>query len=103
MLDDEAANQYPLQRTARQRRYDALVAIFVKAADSPGPAGTTARVPLINIFCTETTLQAAICDYFGTANAEPGEATDPSPSERLRLSETASGPQSIPVIWSSPP
>lgn len=44
---DADADQHPLPRTARQRRFDALVAIFRRAASAEG-VGTTAD-PLVNI------------------------------------------------------
>jgi len=78
----DSADQHPLARTARQRRYDALVAIFLKAAGTTDP---TTRVPLINIFCTETALQDAIRNHFHTI--QPAAASP----ERLRLCETAGG------------
>ena len=80
----DQADQYPLARTARQRRYDALLAIFLKAT---GTTQSTVRVPLVNIFCTETTLKNAIHSYFGAAN----NPADPPVSERSRFCETASG------------
>ncbi len=81
------ANQYPLARSACQRRYDAFVTIFGKAA---GTTDISNRVPLVNIFCTEATLQDAIREFFETTNGNPGHA-DSTCSERLRLCETASG------------
>ena len=100
------ANLHPLARTARQRRYDALLAIFLKAAAT---TGTTSRVPLINILCTQTTLSDAIRDYFQTNQtnqtnqtdptdptdqadqANQANRTDPVVSQRLRWCETTSG------------
>lgn len=80
----QAAAQYPLARNARQRLYDALLAICLKAA---GTTATTTQVPLVNIICTETVLADAIREFFGT----PGDPARPSTSQRLRLCETAAG------------
>ena len=96
------ANLHPLARTARQRRYDALLAIFLKAAAT---TGTTSRVPLINILCTQATLTDAIRDYFQPATnhtnqtdqtdqtdrANRTDPADPVVSQRLRWCETTSG------------
>ncbi len=86
------ADRYPLARTARQRRYDALVAIFLKAT---GTTASTDRVPLVNIVCTETVLADAISDFFATGanytGANPAARADPARSQRLRLCETVAG------------
>ena len=92
------ANLYPLARTARQRRYDAFLTIFLKAADT---TTTTSRVPLINIFCTQATLTDAIHNHFPptdpAASPDPAVSADradragPAVSQRLRLCQTASG------------
>ncbi|MEO7397828.1 MAG: hypothetical protein ABIW84_04620, partial [Ilumatobacteraceae bacterium] len=66
------ANRYPLARTARQRRYDALIAIFLKAA---GTSETTDRKPLVNIICTETALIDAIRNH--NANDQRSHTQDP--------------------------
>ncbi len=95
----DGADQHPLARTATQRTYDALIAIFLKAA---GTTETTTQVPLVNIFCTESVLSDAIRDFVGgsVAGSVAGSvgATGPrsqpdgrASSQRLRLCETASG------------
>lgn len=83
------ANQHPLARTGRQRRYDALYAIFLKADTT---TTGTSRVPLVNILCTETILTDAIRDYFTpTGPAVRAEQAGPGVSERLRMCQTATG------------
>lgn len=83
------AGQHPLARTARQRRYDAMLAIFLKAAATTDTSAAT-RVPTVNIFCTEATLQDAIRGYFrATSTQAPNDPANPPP--RFRLCETASG------------
>jgi len=75
------AELHPLERDARQRRYDALYAIFLKAAAT---TDTTNRLPLVTIHCTQHVLEDAIRTYFGRPTLN-------DPSERMRLCETDSG------------
>ena len=48
------ADQHPLPRTAGQRRFDALVAIFDAAAGSPG--GAAAPIPTVHVVVDDQTL-----------------------------------------------
>ncbi len=86
---DQAA-KYPLSRTTRQRVFDAMLAIFLKAA---GTTNTTRQVPLVTIFCTEAVLQQAIRDFFGQPSdpATPPTSQRTTLAEQTRLCETASG------------
>jgi hypothetical protein len=85
MFGDEA-NQHPLARTARQRRYDAFVTAMLKGA---AIGGSGAHEPLVNIFTNEATFNDAIRDYFGKDTVH--DSGDPGLSERLYLCQTASG------------
>jgi hypothetical protein len=77
------AASHPLARTARQRRYDALVAICLKAA---GTDESTAREPLVNIVCTAATLDQAIRDFIDDCNGtSTHDRTQPAVSERTRV------------------
>ncbi len=84
----ELASQHPLGRTARQRRYDAMLAIFLKASGAQHTAGST-RVPLINIITNEATLHSVITNYYG--DPDPAAAAEPPTSERMWLCQTTSG------------
>jgi Domain of unknown function (DUF222) len=81
------ADQFPLARTGRQRRYDALVAIFLKAAAT---TATTTRVPLVNLVCTPEQLVKALRTLVDR---------DPLPTEagQLPLSETTGGAPVDPI------
>jgi hypothetical protein len=81
----DEADQYPLPRTAAQRRYDAFVAVILKGAERNGHGHTDA---LINIFTNEPTFTWAIGNYFGSSADRCG---DPGLSERLWMCQTASG------------
>ena len=87
----DAALQHPLARTARQRRFDALIAIMLKAA---GTRASTDREPLVTIHCTPADRADAFRVFFG---AEAPPTSDPSSdgsggkSVRARYCETASG------------
>ena len=86
---DDAVN-HPLARTAAQRRHDALQHIIegfadMKAAGSP----MATREPVVNIFCTEAELAAAISEWLDTDHPTPSSAT--RTSARSRLCETAGG------------
>ena len=78
----EHADQHPLARTAKQRRYDAFVAIFKKAAAT---TATTNREPLVNIVVSLQDCEHAINTVYNT-----GTATSPS-SDRMRYCETTTG------------
>ena len=78
----EDANRFPLPRTNRQRRFDALRIIFDKAAGTPD---VTARVPVVTIVCTQTELNQAIRQHLGN-----GDDMVES-SSRMRLCETLNG------------
>jgi len=52
----ERADQYPLPRTARQRRHDALVAIFQRAYAATAKPGKLPD-PVINLLCDQATFQ----------------------------------------------
>ncbi len=80
----EDAAKHPLARNARQRLYDAMLAIYLKAAST---TDSTTQVPLVNIFCTEAVLNDAIREFVGL---RPDRSGTPA-SERLRMCETASG------------
>ena len=87
------AVKYPLARTARQRRFDALIAIMLKAA---GSKDSTDREPLVTIHCNEADLADAFRDLFDTDDTCPSSEPEPAPdpdrrSVRLRYCETASG------------
>jgi uncharacterized protein DUF222 len=70
----DTASQHPLARTQRQRRYDALVMIFRKAA---GLSPTSNLRPVVNIVTTETTLNAALGDYLSeTVSGAPVDRRD---------------------------
>jgi hypothetical protein len=91
----ENADRFELRRTARQRRYDALVKICTKAA---GTTGDTDREPLVVIISTAAEVQAAVNAYFGTyvAPFDGGvvacdDVDDIGPSARMRLCETVGG------------
>ncbi|CAB4872422.1 unannotated protein [freshwater metagenome] len=80
------ADQHPLPRTARQRRYDALLAAMLKGAST---GGSGEQEPLINIFTNEPTFNHAVRNYFGRDTAD--DFGDPGVSERLWMCQTASG------------
>ncbi len=85
----DAAN-HPLARTAAQRRHDALQHIIegfanMKASCTPAAA----REPVVNLFCSEAELAAAIREHLHTG-PEP-EWTPTTPTSRSRLCETAGG------------
>ncbi len=84
----ELANEHPLGRTARQRRYDAMLAIFLKAAGAQTASGST-RAPLVNILTNEATLYAVITNYYG--DPDPATAAEPPTSHRMWLCQTTSG------------
>ncbi len=75
-----------MTRTARQRRYDALIKICRRAAEA---TATNPLQPLVNIFCDEQTLTDAIRSHTGhTRSAD----RSPEPAEFLsRRCQTASG------------
>ena len=81
----DQADLHPLARTVKQRRYDAFVAIFKKAAAT---TETTNREPLVNIVVSLADCEQAIHTIYntnpGTAGSEPG-------SEWMRYCETTSG------------
>ena len=83
----DRANEYPLPRTVKQRRYDAFMAIMTNNAGC-GAGGAGSETPLVNIFTNETTLRYAIRHYFGHDTDDLG---DPGMSERLWMCHTASG------------
>ena len=76
------ADQFPLARTARQRRFDAFQAVMLKGAgtDQHGHVATT-----VNIVTSPENLERVIRDYLGDRTLSSG------PSERLRLSQTVNG------------
>jgi hypothetical protein len=78
----DQANQYPLARTARQRRFDAFVAVMLKGAatDQPGHVAAT-----VNLVSTPDQLDRMIRTYLG------GDTITNSSSERLRMCETVNG------------
>ncbi len=80
----DRANEYPLPRTTKQRRYDAFIAVMTNNAGSGGASET----PLVNIFTNENTLRYAIRNYFGNDTDDLG---DPGMSERLWMCHTANG------------
>jgi Domain of unknown function (DUF222) len=81
----ERMNPSLLDRTAAQRRFDALLAIFTAAAG----AGVAGRVdPLVNIIVDQTTLEHHLARLAG---ADP-EPIDPATVDERRC-ETASGHQ----------
>jgi Domain of unknown function (DUF222) len=80
----EAAEQFPLARTARQRRYDALMAIFLKAANTTATSAASTRLPLVNIVCTPDQLVNALRLLF---DQDPVQA----PAGELPLSQTVNG------------
>ena len=70
------AEQHPLQRTARQRRFDALVAIF-RAAAASGAVGPPAE-PMVNIVIDAHTWAQLLIDAgLSTCSGLDGEAVDP--------------------------
>ncbi len=80
------AKQYQLARTATQRRYDALVAIFLKASGANGTARVT---PLVNIITNEHTLNQIVGNYY--ANPDAHAAAEPPTSDHMWLCQTATG------------
>jgi hypothetical protein len=82
----DQAKQHPLPRTAKQRRYDALVAIFLKAA---GADGTVRLTPLVNIVTNEETLNQVITNYYG--HPDPAQTTEPPTTQRMWLCQTVAG------------
>jgi len=94
-LDDVAANQarygdqansHALPRTAAQRLYDAVVAIFHKAA---GTDQTTDREPLVTIVVSQADCEHAIRHFFGGTDTAPAGGV----SERMRYCQTTTGTQ----------
>ena len=89
----DSANQHPLARTARQRRYDALLSIVLKgAAAASSPAGFAD--PLVNIVTNVETLNAVVQSHFGSLGppmANPPMTHPPATSERMWLCQTVSG------------
>ena len=87
----DLANQHPLARTARQRRYDAMLTIFLTAnnTNSAQGAGAGNKVPLINIITNEHTLTTVINNYY--ANPNPQHQADPPTPDRLWMCHTTSG------------
>ena len=91
----DSANQHPLARTARQRRYDALLSIVLRgapAASSPSVAGCSE--PLVNIVTNVETLNAVVQSHFGSLGppmANPPMTHPPATSERMWLCQTVSG------------
>jgi hypothetical protein len=71
----DQANDHPLPRTARQRRYDAFVSLILNGGGTP------------NVVIH--TNQAAIDQALGVRFAEPAEPSDPS--DQLPLCQTGSG------------
>ncbi len=82
----DCANEYPLPRTNKQRRYDAFIAIMNNNAGTGSGSGSD--TPLVNIFTNETTLRYAIRNQFGHVTDDLG---DRGMSERLWMCHTASG------------
>ncbi len=78
----DRANEYPLPRTTKQRRYDAFIAVMTNNAGAGG------ETPLVNIFTNENTLRHAIRNYFGHDTDDLG---DPGTSDRLWMCQTANG------------
>ena len=78
----DQAHQFPLARTARQRRFDAFQAAMLKGAatDQPGHVATT-----VNIVTSPENLERVIRDYLGEGTPQTG------PSERFRLCQTVNG------------
>lgn len=89
----DSANQHPLARTARQRRYDALLSIVLKGAPAASsPAGFAD--PLVNIVTNVETLNAVVQSHFGSLGppmANPPMTHPPATSERMWLCQTVSG------------
>ena len=83
----EAMSASRMVRTERQRRFDALVAIFTAAAAS-GVLG--ASQPTVNVFCDQAVLEHAVVTALG-GSAEP---LDPSVPHRC---ETSHGVQLDPL------
>ncbi len=84
------AKQHPLTRTNRQRIFDAMLTIFLKAAET---THTTRQTPLVTIFCTQAVLEQAIRDHLATS-PDPANPTTSQRNrlfERIPLCETASG------------
>lgn len=80
-IHGDGATAATMPRTARQRRYDALVAIFERAAGSPVDASTPE--PVVNVHVDAHTLDVMM-------NGE--RATTPAPDDpRERRCETLSG------------
>ncbi len=80
----DRANEYPLPRTNKQRRYDALMAVMTNNAGAGG------ETPLVNIFTNENTLRYAIRNYFGH-DTDVDDLGDPGISDRLWMCHTANG------------
>ena len=81
-LYGDQASIFPLARNARQRRFDAWMALMFKGAatDQPGHVATT-----VNIVTTPEHLDRVIRNYLG------GDVSPDDPSERLRLCQTVNG------------
>ncbi len=82
----DRANEYPLPRTNKQRRYDAFMTVMTNNTNS----GAGSETPLVNIFTNETTLRYAIRNYFGR-DCDTDDLGDPGMSDRLWMCHTASG------------
>ena len=89
----DSADQHPLARTARQRRYDALVSVVLKgaAAASSSPSSSPAGFaePLVNIVTNVDTLNAVVQSCYGPS--DPPMAHPPATSDRMWLCQTVSG------------
>ena len=82
----DQAHLFPLERTARQRRFDAFQAVMLKGAatDKAGHVSTT-----VNIVTSPEYLDRAIRTFLG---GHVGDQVAPdNPSNRLRLCETVNG------------
>lgn len=85
----DSADQHPLARTSRQRRYDALLSIVLKGAGASSPAATGFAEPLVNIVTNVETLNAVVHSQY--ASSDPQMAHPPATSERMWLCQTVSG------------
>jgi len=85
----DSADQHPLARTSRQRRYDALLSIVLKGAGASSPAAAGFAEPLVNIVTNVETLNAVVHSQY--ASSDPQMAHPPATSERMWLCQTVSG------------
>jgi hypothetical protein len=85
----DSADQHPLARTARQRRYDALVSVVLKGAAASSSASAGCAEPLVNIVTNVDTLNAVVQSYYGSS--DPPMAHPPTTSDRMWLCQTVSG------------